>query len=153
MKNKSDVSILRIRQFTIKQLYCFYFNFIYRQNFLFQRSTFCSIVLFQKHFQLLHFVKDKEIKSDIYIFIYIQIFINKYIYLYRDDVPTRLLPHGKSSTCDLYLYIHIHIHIYIYTYIYMYIYMYIYIHIYIYIIYVYIIYIYIYIYISFKISQ
>ena len=149
MKNKSDVSILRIRQFTIKQLYCFYFNFIYRQNFLFQRSTFCSIVLFQKHFQLLHFVKDKEIKSDIYIFIYIQIFINKYIYLYRDDVPTRLLPHGKSSTCDLYLYIHIHIHIYIYTYIYVYIYVYIYI--YIYISYMYILFIYIYI--SFKISQ
>ena len=149
MKNKSDVSILRIRQFTIKQLYCFYFNFIYRQNFLFQRSTFCSIVLFQKHFQLLHFVKDKEIKSDIYIFIYIQIFINKYIYLYRDDVPTRLLPHGKSSTCDLYLYIHIHIHIYIYTYIY--IYMYIYTYIYIYISYMYILFIYIYI--SFKISQ
>ena len=151
MKNKSDVSILRIRQFTIKQLYCFYFNFIYRQNFLFQRSTFCSIVLFQKHFQLLHFVKDKEIKSDIYIFIYIQIFINKYIYLYRDDVPTRLLPHGKSSTCDLYLYIHIHIHIYIYTYIYVYIYVYIYIYIYIYISYMYILFIYIYI--SFKISQ
>ena len=149
MKNKSDVSILRIRQFTIKQLYCFYFNFIYRQNFLFQRSTFCSIVLFQKHFQLLHFVKDKEIKSDIYIFIYIQIFINKYIYLYRDDVPTRLLPHGKSSTCDLYLHIHIHIHIYIYTYIYVYIYVYIYI--YIYISYMYILFIYIYI--SFKISQ
>ena len=151
MKNKSDVSILRIRQFTIKQLYCFYFNFIYRQNFLFQRSTFCSIVLFQKHFQLLHFVKDKEIKSDIYIFIYIQIFINKYIYLYRDDVPTRLLPHGKSSTCDLYLHIHIHIHIYIYTYIYVYIYVYIYIYIYIYISYMYILFIYIYI--SFKISQ
>ena len=143
MKNKSDVSILRIRQFTIKQLYCFYFNFIYRQNFLFQRSTFCSIVLFQKHFQLLHFVKDKEIKSDIYIFIYIQIFINKYIYLYRDHVPTRLLPihqwpHGKSSTCDLYLYIHIHIYICIYICIYIYIY--------IYILYMYILFIYIYIY-------
>ena len=143
MKNKSDVSILRIRQFTIKQLYCFYFSFIYRQNFLFQRSTFCSIVLFQKHFQLLHFVKDKEIKSDIYIFIYIQIFINKYIYLYRDHVPTRLLPihqwpHGKSSTCDLYLYIHIHIYICIYICIYIYIY--------IYILYMYILFIYIYIY-------
>ena len=138
MKNKSDISILRIHQFTIKQVYCFYFNFIYRQNLLFQRSTFCSIVFFQKHFQLLHFVIDKKIKSDIYIFIFIQIFINIYIYLYRGDVPARLLPihqwpHSKSSICDLYLYIHIHIHIYIYTYICVHIYLNIYIYIYIYI--------------------
>ena len=136
MKNKSDISILRIHQFTIKQVYCFYFNFIYRQNLLFQRSTFCSIVFFQKHFQLLHFVIDKKIKSDIYIFIFIQIFINIYIYLYRGDVPTRLLPihqwpHSKSSICDLYLCIHIHIHIYIYTYICVHIYVNIYIYIYI----------------------
>ena len=137
MKSKSDISILRIHQFTIKQVYCFYFNFIYRQNLLFQRSTFCSIVFFQKHFQLLHFVIDKKIKSDIYIFIFIQIFINIYIYLYRGDVPTRLLPihqwpHSKSSICDLYLYIHIHIHIYKYTYICVHIYLNIYIYIYIY---------------------
>ena len=35
MKNKSDILILWIRQFPIKQVYSFYFNFIYRQCLFF----------------------------------------------------------------------------------------------------------------------